>query len=407
MDPLVSPFGTFPLRRYPASPADPLRAWDAADELLLLCVAETHPRGMTGHTVVVNDNWGALTTALTGDVERLTSITDSFLARRAVLANVAICRRPTEGLAYQTSFDPVEAPIDMLLLKVPKDLGLLEDLLHRLGPRLHARSTVLAAGMTRHIHRSTLELFTRLVGPTTTSLARKKARLIHSVVDPLLERPSNPWPNAVTVAVPGRNEPVTTTNHAGVFSSHRLDLGTRLLLTTLDGLVSGRPPEPNQPPTQVIDLGCGNGVVGTAYALLQPACGVTFIDEAYRAVASAEATFRATSADGHSGRFVWGNGIADLDDSPEIGAGTVDLVLNNPPFHADHAVDTATAMRMFSDAHDALRPGGELVVVGNRHLGHHTRLQRLFGNHEVLAANPRFVVLRAIRSDVSVGDPRS
>ena len=53
---------------------------------------------------------------------------------------------------------------------------------------------------------------------------------------------------------------------------------------------------------------------------------------------------------------------------------------------------------MFAGARAALRPGGELWVVGNRHLGYHARLRRLFGNCEVVACDPKFVVLRAVKA---------
>jgi 16S rRNA (guanine1207-N2)-methyltransferase len=56
-------------------------------------------------------------------------------------------------------------------------------------------------------------------------------------------------------------------------------------------------------------------------------------------------------------------------------------------------------MRMFSDARDALRPGGELWVIGNRHLGYHVKLRRLFGNSELIASDPKFVVLRAVKKE--------
>jgi len=42
-----------------------------------------------------------------------------------------------------------------------------------------------------------------------------------------------------------------------------------------------------------------------------------------------------------------------------------------------------------------LRRGGELRVVGNRHLGHHARLRKIFGNCETIAANRKFVLLSA------------
>jgi 16S rRNA (guanine1207-N2)-methyltransferase len=52
---------------------------------------------------------------------------------------------------------------------------------------------------------------------------------------------------------------------------------------------------------------------------------------------------------------------------------------------------------MFADSRRSLRRGGELWVVGNRHLGYHAKLKRLFGNCEVVASNTKFVVLRAVR----------
>jgi 16S rRNA (guanine1207-N2)-methyltransferase len=77
--------------------------------------------------------------------------------------------------------------------------------------------------------------------------------------------------------------------------------------------------------------------------------------------------------------------------------GSVDVVLNNPPFHSHQATTDATAWRMFTGARRALRPGGELWVVGNRHLGYHVKLRRLFGNSELVAGDPKFVVLKAVK----------
>ena len=75
-----------------------------------------------------------------------------------------------------------------------------------------------------------------------------------------------------------------------------------------------------------------------------------------------------------------------------------DLVLCNPPFHMGQQQDTSIAERLFSQAHRALRGGGELWVVGNRHLSYHIKLKKRFGNAEVAAANRKFVVLRCKRA---------
>ena len=140
----------------------------------------------------------------------------------------------------------------------------------------------------------------------------------------------------------------------------------------------------------MVDLGCGNGVVGTAVAVADPTAEVLFVDESFQAVASAEATYKANGVPGHA-EFRVGDGLAGVPD------GSVDLVLNNPPFHSHQATTDTTAWRMFTGARRALRPGGELWVIGNRHLGYHVKLRKAFGNSQLVASDPKFVVLKAVK----------
>ena len=44
-----------------------------------------------------------------------------------------------------------------------------------------------------------------------------------------------------------------------------------------------------------------------------------------------------------------------------------------------------------------LAQGATRRVVGNRHLGYHAKLRRLFGAADVVASTPKFVLLRATR----------
>jgi 16S rRNA (guanine1207-N2)-methyltransferase len=241
--------------------------------------------------------------------------------------------------------------------------------------------------MVKEIHTSTLKLFERIIGPTQTSLAEKKARLIFCSPNPGLARPANPWPHRY--ALPDDVGPVsgrTVVNHAGVFCAERLDIGTRFFLQHLPYEGRGE---------RVVDLGCGNGVVGTAVALARPRAEVLFVDESYQAVASAEATYRANiddTAEYGKAEFRVGDGLED-----GVPDESVDLVLNNPPFHSHQATTDATAWRMFTGARRALRPGGELWVVGNRHLGYHVKLRRLFGNSQLVASDAKFVILKAVK----------
>ncbi|MFI6559218.1 methyltransferase [Streptomyces sp. NPDC050534] len=376
---MTTPWGELALTRFPEDPRDRLRAWDASDEYLLRHLAEEKVP-LSGTVVVLGDRWGALATALAP--HRPVQITDSFLAQEATRANLDRAGVETGAVHLLTTQDPPPERVDVLLVRVPKSLALLEDQLLRLAPAVHEGTIVVGAGMVKEIHTSTLRLFERMLGPTRTSLAEKKARLIFCTPRPSPDRPANPWPYSYTLpdgigTVSGR----TVVNHAGVFCADRLDIGTRFLLQHLPAGRTG---------LRVVDLGCGNGVVGTAVALADPAAEVLFVDESFQAVASAEATYKANGVPGHA-EFRVGDGLAG------VPAGSVDLVLNNPPFHSHQATTDATAWRMFTGARRVLRPGGELWVIGNRHLGYHVKLRKVFGNSQLVAGDPKFVVLKAVR----------
>ncbi|MFJ3921700.1 methyltransferase [Streptomyces sp. NPDC090022] len=391
MNRLTTPFGSYELTRFPEDPRDRLRAWDAADEYLLRHLAagtgERGPVELADRQVtVVGDRWGALVTALAA--HRPAQITDSHLAHEASAANLARAGVAPSDVRLLTTQDAPPERIDVLLVRVPKSLALLEDQLHRLAPHVRADTVVVGTGMVKEIHTSTLNLFEKVLGPTRTSLAERKARLIFCTPrgSEGAAPGANPWPLTYTLgpdAGAGAAEGLTVVNHAGVFCADRLDIGTRFLLGHLPtGTGAAR----------IADLGCGNGVVGTAAARANPGAEVIFADESYQAVASAEATFRANAgALDATARFLVGDGLAAL--TP----GSVDLVLNNPPFHSHQATTDTTALRMFAQARRALRPGGELWVVGNRHLGYHVRLRWLFGNCQLVAGDPKFVILRAVK----------
>ncbi|MEV7559335.1 methyltransferase [Streptomyces sp. NPDC089795] len=396
MNRLTTPFGSYELTRFPEDPRDRLRAWDAADEYLLRHLdSGTGERGpvdlaaAAGRITVLGDRWGTLTTALAA--HRPTQITDSALTRAATAANLdrAGIGTAKSTVTLLTTQDPPPERIDVLLVRVPKSLALLEDQLYRLAPHVHAGTVVVGTGMVKEIHTSTLRLFEKILGPTKTSLAEKKARLIFCTPGtPGATRPTSagPWPLTYTVDEDaGSASGLSVVNHAGIFCADRLDVGTRFFLRNLPTNTDG---------ARVVDLGCGNGVVGTAVQAHDPDAEVVFTDESYQAVASARETYRANIREGRrTAEFHVGDGVAML--SP----GSVDLVLSNPPFHSHQATTDATALRMFAQSRKVLRPGGELWIVANRHMGYHTHLRRLFGNSEVVASEPKFVVLRAVKQD--------
>ena len=371
MDRLTAPQGTFQLARYPDEKTNNLRAWDAADEYLLQQIDEEKLLSAEMSLLIVNDSFGALSTALAGF--KPTQWSDSYLAQQGTLANVKSNNLAESQVTLLDSLKPPTGPIDVVIIKVPKSLAMLEDQLHRIRPHLHEKSRIWGAGMVKNVHTSTLKLFEQIIGPTHTSLARKKARLIFSQFDMMLQPGSTPYPS--TYALEGTQYQIS--NHANLFSQQGLDIGTRFFLQHIPNSDS---------PKKIIDLGCGNGLLGLIAAEKNPAAEVIFTDESHMAVASAKSNFQAIFGNEQRAKFITTN---SLDSIPENSA---DLILNNPPFHQQHAIGESVARQMFSASKKVLARGGELMVIGNNHLAYHKTLRRLFGNCKTVASNNKFTI---------------
>lgn len=374
MEQLNAPQGQFSLTRYPIRKHEQLRAWDAADEYILNHLQTQQLPKQTQNILIMNDSFGALATALAP--YQPWSLTDSFLAQAGTQENLKRNHVNAEQVKLLTSLEQPDQTMDIVLIKIPKSLSMLEEQLHRIRPLVTERTLIIGAAMAKLIHSSTLKLFERILGTTTTSLAVKKARLIFAQLNPTLEITPNPYPLTLQL----ENTDYTLCNHANVFSRESLDIGTRFFLQHL----------PRTQAQHIIDLGCGNGVVGLIAAERNPQAKISFVDESFMAVASAKANFSAAFPE-REACFLATDCLAGIEPN------SADLILNNPPFHQNNAVGDFIAQQMFREAKATLKTQGELWVIGNRHLGYHVSLRKLFGNCETVASNQKFVILRSIK----------
>jgi len=370
------PQGEFVLERKPRDAS--LQAWDAADEYLLGYLDECGVLSRSGKLLILNDAFGALAVALAN--RPVYSWNDSLLAQQALAGNLLANGYPATQVATNSGIELPSTEVDFVLIKVPKSLALLEHQLYALRPILHHDTLILGAGMARNIHRSTLELFETLLGPTTTTRARKKSRLIVVERDHSINEGQSPYPDSYELVV---DRSYRISNHASLFSRDRLDRGSRLMIEHLPIDTRFR---------RIVDLGCGNGVLGIVAAALNPEASLLFCDESHMAIDSARENFHAAFGPAREAEFRLGDCLRGVDDR------SADLVLVNPPFHQHHSIGDRVARDMFRDARRVLDAGGELRVVGNRHLGYHSRLGRLFGNCRTLATDSKFVILSATKS---------
>ncbi|MDF4210707.1 methyltransferase [Pseudomonas protegens] len=369
---LASPFAQLDLIRQPEQQNEPLQAFDAADEYLLNHLAEQQPASDT-RVLVLNDSFGALAASLLGKVQ-VSSSGDSYLGALALEKNLVRNGLPFDAVRVVPASEPLAGPFDRVLIRVPKTLALLEEQLIRLQGQLAPGAQVVAAAMVKHLPRAAGDLLERYIGPVQASLAVKKARLL--IATPQDKQPVvSPYPTRYRLEQPA----IELLNHANVFCREGLDIGTRAFLPHLpQNLGSAR----------VADLGCGNGVLAIASALDNPQADYTLVDESFMAVQSARENWKAVLGE-REAEMRAGDGLAGQ------AAQSLEVVLCNPPFHQQQVVGDFLAWRMFQQAREALVVGGALYIVGNRHLGYHSKLARLFRGVEQVAATPKFVILKA------------
>ncbi len=369
---LTTPYAELDLIRQPEQANDPLQAFDAADEYLL---AQLHDQAPDANcrVLVLNDSFGALAASLAGQLQVVSS-GDSHLGHLALEKNLARNGLPFDSVPFVPASQHWQGPFDRVLVRVPKTLALLEEQLIRLQGQLAPGAQVIAGAMIKHLPRAAGDLMEKYIGPVQASLALKKARLLTATV---AERPQakSPYPSRYRLDVPA----LELVNHANVFCREGLDIGTRAFLPHLPRDL-GR--------ARVADLGCGNGVLAIASALANPDAEYTLVDESYMAVQSAQENWQSALGE-RPATFVAADGLAGLEKQ------SLDVVLCNPPFHQQQVVGDFLAWRMFQQAREALVVGGALYIVGNRHLGYHSKLARLFRGVEQVAATPKFVILKA------------
>ncbi|HEJ8099598.1 TPA: 23S rRNA (guanine(1835)-N(2))-methyltransferase RlmG [Serratia marcescens] len=363
------------LERYPQQEeSTQLQAWEAADEYLLQQLENVDIGGRP--VLIFNDNFGTLACAL--HAHRPYSVSDSYMSQLATRHNLKLNGLDPEQVTLLDSLAELPAAPAVVLIRVPKALALLEQQLRALRHVVTEDTLIVAGAKARDVHTSTMQLFEKVLGPTRTSLAWKKARLIFcqaaDIVPPAAAETTN-W------TLDGTDWLIH--NHANVFSRGSLDIGARLFMEHLPRALNGH----------IVDLGCGNGVIGLTALAQNPEAQVTFVDESYMAVASSELNVEHNlPQELDRCQFEVNNALAGIERE------SVQAVLCNPPFHQQHAITDHTAWQMFCDAKRCLQVGGELRIVGNRHLDYHQKLKRLFGNCTLVASNKKFVILRAVKS---------
>lgn len=164
----------------------------------------------------------------------------------------------------------------------------------------------------------------------------------------------------------------------GVFSKNHVDSATDLLLKTIYEEAKG----------DVLDVGCGYGVIGISIAKSSNVKTVSMIDINHRALELA-------NKNAVKNKVSEKVKIFESDGFKKI-SGTFDTIITNPPIRAGKAV----IYKMYEDAKTHLKEGGSLYIVINKKHGAPstiTFLNNLFGNCEILDKKAGFNVIKCVK----------
>lgn len=160
----------------------------------------------------------------------------------------------------------------------------------------------------------------------------------------------------------------------GVFSWDRLDSGTNALLQVLPEFAGAG-----------ADFGAGIGLLALNVLASSKVTKLTLVELDRRAVEVAKRNIADPRA-----AFVWGDVCNDA-----AGLKDLDFVVSNPPFHEGGGEDKALGQAFIRAAAGALRKGGALWMVANRHLPYEAILAESFAKVRLVAEGGGYKVFEA------------
>ena len=348
---------------------DQIRPWNSADKLLVNFAIETN----ADQVLLVNDEYGVISLAL--HERECTLWTDSYLGWQACRKNFSsnnISKLP--ALCWST--ETPRGTFSLAVLRLPKQLSMLEHQLIELSSLLTPGGTLITAGMDKHTPYKVSEMLGDIIGETKRDLGQKKAHLYRSLNNSAITQKS-PYPSSYFCEFIDQD----LINHANLFSRDKIDKGSRFMIENFSAL-----PECET----LFDLACGNGILGIVGALHVRPKTLKLFDESRMAVSCASQNSNAAL----NSQNIHIDAI-HTDGLKNYHGVSPDLILCNPPFHRNFAIDDTVGKRLINDASRVLKFGGKLWLVANRHLSYYHQLRVLFKSVKEVSSNKKFIILEA------------
>jgi 16S rRNA (guanine1207-N2)-methyltransferase len=177
------------------------------------------------------------------------------------------------------------------------------------------------------------------------------------------------------IAVHHKKDSFRMISDHGVFSKDKLDLGSKLLIEKAQINKNDK----------VLDLGCGNGIIGVSIARLV-SVDLFLSDVNERAISLANQNLRKLKI---KGKVINSNIFENIDDE-------FDVILTNPPYAAGREV----CFKIIIESKDKLKKGGSLQLVARHNKGGKVlgeKIMEVFGNLNILGRGSGFRVYQGVK----------
>ncbi|OCG19223.1 16S rRNA (guanine(1207)-N(2))-methyltransferase [Gilliamella sp. App6-5] len=204
----------------------------------------------------------------------------------------------------------------------------------------------------------------------------RRCGLYHFQADSRLAFDLNEWWLSYHLTI--ENQDIEIKSLPGVFSQKGLDAGSELLLNALidhADIIKGN----------VLDVGCGSGILSTVLGKLCHDIELTLSDVSSAAIESSKMTLASNSV----------NGVVVASDVFSHLNGKYHLIVSNPPFHDGKQTSYTAVNSLIKEAKKHLKLNGYLCIVANSFLPYQAILDETFKCVEVIAQTTKFKVYLA------------
>ncbi|NQY10791.1 MAG: class I SAM-dependent methyltransferase [Flavobacteriales bacterium] len=353
----------YKIERHDFSEDKSLTSKSAADEYLLQSFNERAIKPK--HLGIYNDRFGFLGCHLNSFEPTLILANKS--QEKAININSEANKLPSA--TFSDPLSTLKNKMDIVLIKIPKSLGLFQLLLEHISKNSLVKVTVTCAFMTRHFSPKMLHIAEEYFEVVEQSRAVKKARVL------ILSKKKKVIKKDLITSLDYNKQAYK--QYLGVFSADHIDYATQFFLEHIDLKKTDE---------KILDLGSGNGIIANEIHKKFPKAEMHLIDDSFLAVASAELNIKGKNIHHHCN-----NELAIFEDE------SFDLIVTNPPFHFEYEINIQIPLQLFRDSYRCLKKGGNLQMVASKHLNYKTHLQRFFSSVEIIAEDKKFIIYKCIK----------